>query len=474
MAVDRSSPANVQPAQKNGFFGRTLFPIFILLGGVTVFLTTELGRWFAPRSTAEAEPEWRNAQVSADVKTNEPSEPQGAPDTPAVHRLNSLAWGIGLSLIPFFLLAGIIAVFITTHGGGTLATQNGEAAMLLFDRTVLQPGQFALHVRNSSLQPMTIATANVNDAIIPYVIKPAGPIPPLGSATVYLLYPWVEGQAYEITLSTRDSASFKTSVSDAEATSPPTPKTIRILLLVGLAAGLLPVLCGITWFPAITRAGPGLFLFLLAVAGGLLIYTGIALADQTLKNLPQVDGAFQGIGMLAVSFALAFLFLNAVSGVGSSLGMGQRSHRSAQAWIKAAGVGLQNFAAALAVGAAFSSDSAVLGTIFIMALIILNLTQGLRIIASMEKNERSFTWLLGTGVLAGAPAVLGIWLGFMTSSQMAFLLFYTIGAGAIVQALVEVIQRIRQSTTHQPMPVTIFAGFAAGMLALYMASILIA
>src|SRR6266850_775873 len=115
--------------------------------------------------------------------------------------LNKLA----LFLVPVLLLAGVIALFVFTKGAGLNVTPAVPIESLQFERTILRPGQIELHLRNTSPQKITIAQININDAIWPYTISPGNTIARLGTAVLLLHYPWVQAEAYEITVFSSNS-----------------------------------------------------------------------------------------------------------------------------------------------------------------------------------------------------------------------------------------------------------------------------
>jgi hypothetical protein len=71
------------------------------------------------------------------------------------------------------------------------------------------------------------------------------------------------------------------------------------------------------------------------------------------------------------------------------------------------------------------------------------------------------------GVIGGAPAIAGAWVGGLTYSQPLAVLFLALGAGAVFEVAYEVAKLIQRGTAKQPMPLTVFAGVVAGMLVLY-------
>src|SRR2546427_2721727 len=115
-------------------------------------------------------------------------------------------------LVPLLLLAGVIALFVFTKGAGLNVTPAAPIETLQFERTILRPGQIELHLRNTSPLEITIAQININDATWPYTISPGNIIARLGTAVLVLQYPWVQAEAYELTVFSSNSIPLKTSI----------------------------------------------------------------------------------------------------------------------------------------------------------------------------------------------------------------------------------------------------------------------
>ncbi len=443
--------------KKLGWAGHSIAPVFLLLGPLVLFLTTELGRKGI-------------GAPAADENSPPPVQPVQAPPAQTQIRQPRVfpsAARLAYALLPIGLLVAISVFFLSSPGIRALLAPGAGSEMVSFEKTNLQPGRFVLELRNAGHSPVTLTTMNVNDSILPFIVKPSPTIPPLGSATVYVLYPWVRGEAYTISLLTPDSTTFTTAISNAETTPEPGSQGGMDYLLIGLAAGLFPVLIGITWFPAVTRAGSSLFLFLTALVGGLLAYLSLAIAGAALALAPQVSALFQGITLVLVGALVTFLALRAFS-AGEERDLG-----SERAWLLAAGIGAQNLAEGLAVGAAFSMGIGSLGALFLIGLIAQNVDHGLRLIASTGREHRSAAWLLGLALAGGLPAVLGVWAAGGVTSTLLQVVYLSIGGGAVLEAIYAAVQRIRQASAHQPISPGVYASFIAGILGLYIASILI-
>ena len=100
-------------------------------------------------------------------------------------------------------------------------------------------------------------------------------------------------------------------------------------------------------------------------------------------------------------------------------------------------------------------------------------TEGLGIIAPVLKDRPSWQNLLGMGLIGGAPAVAGAWIGGLSYSAVLAVLFLAVGAGAVFEVVYEIAKLLQKDTDKRPMPVTVFAGVTAGMLLLYVTGVLI-
>ena len=110
------------------------------------------------------------------------------------------AWLLGL--VPLLLIVARDRRSSRALGGPGLGERRGPPAEeLAVERTVLEPGVIELTVRNDGPDAVTVAQAPVNDAFVQFTGADE-PIGRLGTATVRLQQPWVEGEAYEVALLT--------------------------------------------------------------------------------------------------------------------------------------------------------------------------------------------------------------------------------------------------------------------------------
>ena len=376
-------------------------------------------------------------------------------------------------LAPIVLLLGIIGIFVATDGAGLNVELAAPIETLAFERTVLKPGRIELHVRNTSAEAITISQININDAIWPYSIGNRE-IPRLGSAVITLEYPWVEAQAYNITVFTNNSIAFTTTIDVATETKGADSGTLGSFTLVGIYVGIIPVVLGLLWLPALRRISRRGMLFLMAATVGLLIYLGVDAINEAIDQSAALAETFQGIGLIAIGAVGAYALLEAIGQRSAASGRGDVESRSRFALMIAIGIGLHNLGEGLAIGAAYSVGAASLGTFLVVGFIIQNITEGLGIVVPIARDRPSWKYLLALGVIGGAPAIAGTWIGGLITSPVLSVLFLAIGAGAVFQVAVSIGRQVvwkREDAT--PFPLTAFSGVMVGMLALYITGLVI-
>ena len=140
----------------------------------------------------------------------------------------------------------------------------------------------------------------------------------------------------------------------------------------------------------------------------------------------------------------------------------------------ALGIGLHNLGEGLAIGAAYAVGAATLGTFLVVGFIIQNITEGLGIVVPLAKDRPSLRTLALLGLIGGAPAIVGAWVGGLVQVQALSVLFLAIGAGAVFQVAYAIgRQMVWNNAAGRARPMTTFGGVLAGMLVLYLTGVVI-
>jgi ZIP family zinc transporter len=377
-----------------------------------------------------------------------------------------------LLLIPILLLAGVIALFLST-GGGLDMQAPVPVENLAVEKYILESNSLDLYVRNTGPQKLTIATVIINEAVMPFTVTPSPTIPRLGNAVIHVNYAWSEGEAYGITVFTTNAIAFGVDIPVAFETPQPSSRTFWGFTLIGLYVGVIPVFLGIFWFPALRQLGRRTMTFLMAATAGLLIFLGLDTLAEALEFAARVPSAFQGIGLIGIGSVATFLLLDAISKRQTQITGNEMERRLAIAFMIAIGIGFHNLGEGLAIGAAYNVGEIALGTFLVVGFIIQNITEGLGIIAPVLRDRPGIGRLALMGLIGGAPAILGAWIGGYSPSPFLAVLFLAIGTGAIFEVIYEIAKLIQKDTAREAMPMTVFSGVLTGMLLLWVTGLLI-
>jgi len=236
---------------------------------------------------------------------------------------------------------------------------------------------------------------------------------------------------------------------------------------------VIPVYLGLFWFPALRQLGRRWMVFLLAVTAGLLVFLGLDTLAEALEQANAVPAPLQGIGLVGIGAVATFFLLDAISRRQSASGKSEAAQRLSLAYMIATGIGLHNLGEGLAIGAAYNVGEIALGAFLVVGFIIQNITEGLGIIAPVLRDRPGLGALALMGLVGGAPAILGAWIGGFAPNPTLAVLFLAIGTGAVFEVVYEIAKLIQRDTGKQPMPFTVFSGVVAGMLLLWVTGLLI-
>jgi len=379
-----------------------------------------------------------------------------------------------LALLPLLLLVGVLALIVRTDAGlGERETPPIETLHVQQVR-LPEPGKMTLDVVNDGPDPVTIAQVLVDEAYWQFEINPERTLERRAAATVTIPYPWVDGEAHAIGLVSATGVVFEAEIPVAFE-SPTADRTSLLRFgLVGLYVGVVPVALGLLWYPVLRRLGRNGMNFVLALTVGLLVFLVVDMFQEAQEVALTVAAAFDATVLVPM---LALLTAALLSTVGQALR--RRERRSGAlplAYQLAVGIGLHNLGEGLAIGSAFALGEVALGVFLIIGFTLHNVTEGIGIAAPVVGDRPRFGHFLALAAIAGAPAILGTWIGAFTYSALWTTIFLAIGVGAILQVIVEVGRMIVRSQRRADEPAltwTTLGGLSAGIGVMYLTALLV-
>lgn len=389
-------------------------------------------------------------------------------------------WSLGriaAAALPLILLLAVVAIFLATGAGIQTPAGLPPIEQIEVQRIVLpEPNVIVVTVINSGPDAVTIAQALIDEAYWQFEIEPGATIPRFGTATIRIPYPWVETEAHAITLITSTGATFEAEIPLAVQTPAADLSTLLQYMLIGIYVGVIPVGLGLMWHPFMRGLKRRAMDAILALTIGLLVFLLIDTASEGLEVAARVPGAFNGLILFASGALLAYLLIQVVS-ARRGADRDEASGRLNLSYLLAVGIGLHNLAEGLAIGAAYAAGEAALGAFLVIGFTLHNITEGIGIAAPVAQDRPQLLTFLWLALIAGAPAILGAWIGGFIYSDLAATVFLGVGAGAIVQVIVEVGKLLmrhgqREGASFATWPNAV--GFAAGLAIMYATALLVA
>jgi ZIP family zinc transporter len=416
---------------------------------------------------------------------------EAATATPSTRRRPP--WVAGLA--PLVVLAVAIGIFVALDAPG-LDRIGVPEEELTVERTVLNPGEIELHLRNDGADPVQIEQAIVNDGFASFS-QSDEEIGRLAGSEVTVEYPWIEGQAYEVLLLTSTGGTIDHAIDVAVETPDADLGFYGLMALIGLYVGVIPVAIGMLWLPWVRTVDARWMRFLLAFTVGLLAFLGIDALLEGTELAGTGPEAFGGAALVWLGAVGAYLVLAGVDawlrgkregggeapaldggggergdGFGRSGAAGGRLGERA-ALLVALGIGLHNLGEGLAIGSAYAIGSLALGAALVVGFALHNTTEGLAIVAPVARSGAArVRTLVLLGLLAGAPAVLGAWIGASAFHPSVAALMFGIGAGAIAQVVVQIVPAIRERDGRLLSPL-VAGGLLTGLLVMYGTGLLV-
>ena len=384
-----------------------------------------------------------------------------------------------LAIGPLILLALVLVLIVRTDAGLGDRTLPPIETLNVQRVTLPAPNQIEIAVINDGPDPVTIAQVLVDDAYWIFDISPANKLERLDTATIHIPYPWVEDEPLAIQLVSSTGLLFPVDIAVGVESPHADRGSVARFGLIGLYVGVVPIVLGLLWFPLLQRLGRRGMAFVLTLTIGLLGFLVADMWGEAQEVGATVAGSFHAPVLIPV---LALLSVGLLVAVGNALK--RRSKESGEqagglrlAYQIAVGIGLHNLGEGLAIGSAFALGETALGVFLIIGFTLHNVTEGVGIAAPVVRNRPSLLHFAGLALVAGAPAIIGTWIGAFTYSAFWTTIFLAIGIGAILQVIWEVGRLVSRSQSRAGEPLftwTTLGGVATGAAVMYVTAVFIA
>lgn len=393
------------------------------------------------------------------------------PDVPAVAGRGGVPlWVKGVA--PLLLLGVLLAGFLKFGPAGVFRQAFPPAEELTIERIALpRPYLMEVTVVNGGPEPVTIAQVMVDDANWVFGIDGDRTVGRLQSRVISIPYPWVQGDPHLVKVLTSTGLTFDGEVPVANQTPTANARYLGTFALLGIYAGVIPVLLGLLWFPFLRQVNRRWVDFFLALTIGLLGFLGVEALVEAVQTAGLVPTAFQGTGLVVIGVLLAPLLITAIGHWRSNTTSSQPGYYVAL--LIAIGIGLHNLGEGLAIGTSYSTGEIALGTSLLVGFLLHNTTEGLGIISPLADEQPGVGRLLLLGLIAGVPTVLGTWIGGFSYSPVWTTLFFALGAGAIMQVIYELIRLFSRRGKGVLLAPLSVAGVLAGLMIMYLTGLVV-
>ena len=384
----------------------------------------------------------------------------------------SLGWRLW-ALVPVVLLALAVAL-VVSQGDRVVDLLGGTPPPAdEFDvrRVEFREGEIRIQVRNPQRDDLTIASVTVDDAIVPFTLDGPATLGRLRSSTIVVPYDWVEEEPIAVGVTSSTGIETVEEIPAAVLTPQPSARGFLGYGLIGLLVGVVPVALGLLWLPSLRRADPRWIAAFMALTAGLLTFLGVEALAEALELQAALPSALGGAGIVLLGVAASALGMTFLSSRLSRGGVGVTG--LALALLVALGIGVHNLGEGLAIGTSFATGELQLGAFLVIGFMVHNVTEGLGIAAPASGGRVTLAQLAGLALIAGAPAILGAWLGGYAANDVLAALFFGIAAGAALQVVVEVGRYVARTAPGGLRSGWAIGGYLAGIAAMWATGLLI-
>ncbi len=376
-------------------------------------------------------------------------------------------------LIPFAFL--IILMAYIFGPGSDLLDLGIPLPEITVEKIDFIDSEIQVTVRNTGPIAVEVAMADINDRIQPAAVEPDRYLNRYETALVRIPFEWNEAEPYRIGITIEDGTRFEKEIEAAAFAVKPSLELAWFFAIIGTYVGIIPVMIGLLWLPFIKKINKNKYHFFLALTVGLLLFLGIDSIEEAIEvSKENLADVFNGVLLIATVTVISFLGLYYT---GEKLLKKSESSRLTKpvaiALMISIGIGLHNFGEGLAIGAAVGMGSIAFSTFLIVGFALHNTTEGIAIAAPMSREKKVIGKLAILGMIAGSPAIFGAWVGGFVYSPFSSVIFLSIGAGAIFQVIIIILNMIRGECKNNLSTAAVVSGISVGMLVMYLTGILI-
>ena len=384
------------------------------------------------------------------------------------------------ALLPIVLLLLVLGVFAFTSP--LAGVQSGEPLpdVTITHTTLPSDETVVLHVTNNGPESVTISQVLVDEAYWDFRVEGAGgdrTLAPMESAQIVIPYHWNPGWDLEVALVLSDGATFHNTIVAPSQSPGFSLGLLGTLAVIGLFVGVIPVALGMLWFPYIKTMSDRWLHAVLLFAAGVLGFLAFDAGFEAFELADRVPGAYEGNLLVVFGIFGALLLVQAISAWREGRVAAGDSRASSGLWIAylvAVGIGLHNLAEGLAIGSSFALGRVSLGAFLVIGFMLHNVTEGPAVVAPVARGERpSLKHFAALGVIAGAPVILGGWIGSLAYSPTIGAFFLAIGVGAILQVDWEIARMVRDAGGRVASATNLLA-FLLGLGIMYVTDLFVA
>ena len=383
-----------------------------------------------------------------------------------------LGWRLW-AVVPVVLIAFAVALVVSQGdrvvdllGGSPPPTDEFDVRRVEF-----REGEIRILVRNPQRDDLTIASVTVDDAIVPFALDGPATLGRLRSSTIVVPYLWVADEPIAVGVTSSTGIETVKEIPAAVLTPQPSVRSVFGYGLIGFLVGVVPVALGLLWLPSLRRADPRWIAAFMALTGGLLTFLAVDALAEALELQAALPASLGGPGLVLLGVVLSGLGMTLLS---ARLSRGRTGMTGlALAFLVALGIGVHNLGEGLAIGTSFSTGELQLGAFLVIGFMVHNLTEGLGIAAPASGGKVTLWQLTALALIAGAPAILGTWIGGYAANDVLAALFFGIAAGAALQVVVEVARYVARTAPGGLRSSWAIGGFMAGIAAMWATGLLV-